>query len=347
MFKGILFLRFFGGTFILARINIEDALLHDYRFVKLVVKLDGNIEMALGALVRAWILAQAWYLKDDRMIPAEEWRKQQIRDEIITVGLAERVGDKIRVSGADEQFAWLIQRIEAGRKGGSAKRNQTLTAKESMMRHGARIVLNKAVKSGQVVKASACEDCGSSHDLQAHHADYSKPLDVSWLCRKCHNFIHNAMDSEVKRSLAVAKRSLAVDKPSISSSSSFSLSVSNSKANTSASDAVSLQDVWNTHRGGLPECRELSEKRRKAARAVLLLKPDKSYWVQVVQKIAASNFCNGGGSTGWRADFDWLLRPDTHLKVLEGKYDDVRMQPKKDTTDWDFVFGKKEKQHDG
>lgn len=85
-----------------------------------------------------------------------------------------------------------------------------------------------------------------------------------------------------------------------------------------------LRNVWNKNRGSLSECRELSDKRRKAARALLLLKPDENYWVQVVQKIAASKFCNGGGSTGWRADFDWLLRPDTHLRVLEGKYDDAQ-----------------------
>lgn len=30
-----------------------------------------------------------------------------------------------------------------------------------------------------------CEDCGSK-DSQKHHEDYSKPLDVIWLCRPCH-----------------------------------------------------------------------------------------------------------------------------------------------------------------
>lgn len=30
-----------------------------------------------------------------------------------------------------------------------------------------------------------CRDC-SSHESQMHHPDYSKPLEVVWLCRDCH-----------------------------------------------------------------------------------------------------------------------------------------------------------------
>ncbi len=41
----------------------------------------------------------------------------------------------------------------------------------------------------------------------------------------------------------------------------------------------------------------------------------------VLDRIAVSQFCNGQNDRGWRADVDWLLRPDTATKVLEGKYD--------------------------
>lgn len=42
----------------------------------------------------------------------------------------------------------------------------------------------KAVRAGRLLRLP-CEVCGSPR-TQAHHHDYSKPLDVRWLCFKCH-----------------------------------------------------------------------------------------------------------------------------------------------------------------
>lgn len=40
------------------------------------------------------------------------------------------------------------------------------------------------------LKKQPCRDCGSNNS-QKHHDDYSKPLEVIWLCRPCHLKIHN------------------------------------------------------------------------------------------------------------------------------------------------------------
>ena len=44
-----------------------------------------------------------------------------------------------------------------------------------------------AVKTG-VLTPEPCA-CGGTK-TEAHHEDYSKPLDVDWVCRKCHQKIH-------------------------------------------------------------------------------------------------------------------------------------------------------------
>ena len=43
-----------------------------------------------------------------------------------------------------------------------------------------------ALRTGSLVRPSNCERCGRHIKVDAHHADYAKPLDVQWLCRSCH-----------------------------------------------------------------------------------------------------------------------------------------------------------------
>lgn len=48
---------------------------------------------------------------------------------------------------------------------------------------------------------------------------------------------------------------------------------------------------------------------------------DKEFWIKVIQRVNKSDFCLGVNERHWYADIEWLVRPDTCHRVLEGKYD--------------------------
>lgn len=52
----------------------------------------------------------------------------------------------------------------------------------------AQVAVGNALRDGKLVR-QPCEDCGKEK-AQAHHEDYSKPLEVSWKCAKCHALHH-------------------------------------------------------------------------------------------------------------------------------------------------------------
>lgn len=60
----------------------------------------------------------------------------------------------------------------------------------------ARELVRRAVRSGRLVRQPC--PCGSPESF-AHHHDYSKPLDVEWLCRACHREEHEQNPHPVVR----------------------------------------------------------------------------------------------------------------------------------------------------
>lgn len=48
-------------------------------------------------------------------------------------------------------------------------------------------LLNRAVKRGVITRPIVCTRCGAlDPKINGHHHDYDKPLDVTWLCYRCH-----------------------------------------------------------------------------------------------------------------------------------------------------------------
>ena len=55
----------------------------------------------------------------------------------------------------------------------------------------ARKMVVTALRRGDLQK-TACFTCGEL-EVEAHHADYSNPLGVIWLCRKHHEEVHHGV----------------------------------------------------------------------------------------------------------------------------------------------------------
>lgn len=69
-------------------------------------------------------------------------------------------------------------------------------------------ITEKAIKKGVLNNPNVCESCGENNifkdgrtGIQAHHRDYDQPLNVMWLCQKCHHewHIHNSVVNETDK----------------------------------------------------------------------------------------------------------------------------------------------------
>lgn len=118
----------------LARINIDDDLYQQQGWFDLLIATK-SADAALGALVRAWSVAQKYWVPDrpkgmpieewlttcKKGIPLDEWKKQRLNDEIIKAGMAEVKDGCVIVGGSEPQFDWLFSKHENGGKGGRPK----------------------------------------------------------------------------------------------------------------------------------------------------------------------------------------------------------------------------------
>lgn len=59
----------------------------------------------------------------------------------------------------------------------------------------AHTAVSNALRDGKLIKATTCS-CGSTRNIIGHHKDYSKLLEVEWMCQQCHARLH-ALENEV------------------------------------------------------------------------------------------------------------------------------------------------------
>lgn len=127
--------------------------------------------------------------------------------------MAKRAKAKYRQTDKGRVAEALYRESDAGRESqrqGQARFRQLNPVAESAGKRryfdkfpeklAAKKILRSAVRYGKIVKPAACEECMAAvtdpHRLHGHHHDYSKPLDVVWVCQPCHVNEHKALRCE-------------------------------------------------------------------------------------------------------------------------------------------------------
>jgi len=91
---------------------------------------------------------------------------------------------------------------------------------------------------------------------------------------------------------------------------------------------------------GISKCRKWSKKRSVALRCRLRDHEWLNMAIEAIQKIDSIPFLKGAGSNGWKANVDWLLRPDTVVKILEDQYQDAAPVEENPLQTTEQFFGK-------
>jgi transposase-like protein len=105
------------------------------------------------------------------------------------------------------QAMWMILK----RRGCAFRHNLKFGKENHFYRDGSRAsdkahnLFETALEQGIIKRKVKCEKCGETETFKngrtaiaAHHHDYNKPLDVTWLCQKCHYEWHK-QNTAIKR----------------------------------------------------------------------------------------------------------------------------------------------------
>jgi hypothetical protein len=86
-------------------------------------------------------------------------------------------------------------------------------------------------------------------------------------------------------------------------------------------------EIYNMYCVNLPQVQKLTNKRKTAINK-LLNEINTEQFEQICIIANKSDFLIGNNDRGWKADFDFILKPDKAISILEGKYDNINQRKK-------------------
>ena len=253
----------------------------------------------MGKLVQFWSLAQKHWGNEKELVPEHEFA-QGDWEILLDVGLAERRPTGIYARGAEKRFKWYLDLCRNSRKIAAARRER---AEQRLDSAGDPDGSPDGHPSGLIKREKHAQE-----RKDRVHTDSTRTPDGD-----------------------------PIGGPSLLLTPSSSLSKTPLVADVSDDEAKrlpvrTLAKLWNELKHPtmpVVDVAKLSSAspRYRFARQRLVENPDLAYWRSVIERIAKSRFCRGENPRGWTADFAFLVRAETHVKAMEGKYDD-RPDPK-------------------
>lgn len=90
--------------------------------------------------------------------------------------------------------------------------------------------------------------------------------------------------------------------------------------NLSADQYQQILNTYNDSCGKLPKATKLTDKRKRAIRICFEQGFTLDDFRAAVKKAALIPFFNGNGDRNWRANFDFIIKPDNLQKIIEDTY---------------------------
>lgn len=110
--------------------------------------------------------------------------------------LKHRLANIEKIREHDRSRGKLQHRIEKNERYAKSVHGRVVCSKikkdwidRNPLKRKAHNIVGNAIKTGKLER-KPCEQCGSEKRIHAHHDDYSKPLDVAWLCSEHHKKRH-------------------------------------------------------------------------------------------------------------------------------------------------------------
>jgi Skp family chaperone for outer membrane proteins len=84
----------------------------------------------------------------------------------------------------------LKRKLEGKHNRGNRKAQDKRRREKNPLKSRAMMRVCYAIKKGKLIKPKNCSICNIKGYIMGHHEDYNKPLEVIWVCWKCHEEIH-------------------------------------------------------------------------------------------------------------------------------------------------------------